>query len=124
MNAHYTMWHIAHTFTTSKIVCVAIHVGGMFAGKAKIGVSTHVPCYDSLFKSKNMKRSICKTLWFCYGDKKPVCGWQDEFGVMPILLDHDVWPIQIGAYLTMLEASILQNGGFEVTRFGKYHVIQ
>ena len=38
--------------------------------------------YDGLFKSKNTKRSICKTLWFCHDNKKQCVGGQMEYNVL------------------------------------------
>lgn len=41
---------------------------------------------------------------------------------MPTPPGLDVWPIEIRTYLTMLEAFILKNDGFNVAWFEKYHV--
>lgn len=48
-------------------------------------------------------------------------GGKTEYNVLPNHAVPNVWPIKIGSNLTMLEASILEEGGFKVACFGEYH---
>ena len=61
-------------FATSKVAFVAIYAWDIFSHKVKNIISTHVPYYDDLFKSKNIKMSIRKTFWFYLSDKKRCVG--------------------------------------------------
>lgn len=71
--------------------------------------------------------SICKmtsayTFRFCY-DNKECVGDKTKYGVMPNLHVLDVWPTQIGTNSTLLEAFILEDGGFKVARFEVYLLV-
>ena len=94
---------------TSKVAWAAIHANGMSSCKAKFGISTPALCYNDLYKSKSTKRFICKTFWFCHGDKKWYVDGKIKSGVMPNPPVPDVWPIKMGIDLIALEVSKLED---------------
>lgn len=120
-NAHHNMWDIGCTLATSEIVCVVIYARGMSSCKANFGVSILVLYHSGLFKSKNVKKSIRKTFWFFYSDKKWYVGDQTEYGVLPTPRVANIWLIKNGINLTTLEAFILEDSGFKVVCFEEYH---
>lgn len=50
-------------------------------------------------------------------------GSQSEYDVVPNPLVPNVWHVKVGYDLTIVKASILEDGWFELARFGDSHVV-